>query len=142
MPGSPVYLDECVPHMLAEALHERGFFVASAAEVGNAGLNDSQQLSYAADRGWVLVTHNRNDFQRLNIAFRRDGIPHSGIIVLPDSPPFERLVIRAAMMLSWIQTLPSPDSQLFKWGHLQERLVQGYRLPGYSESDVRNVLGR
>ena len=44
------------------------------------------------------------------------------------------------MMLDWIATQPH-ESRLFAWGHLQQLLERGFRLPGYSEDDVRDALG-
>jgi len=47
-------------------------------------------------------------------------------------------------MLDWI-VAEFPDdhrSRYFAWGHLQSRLEQGYRLSGFTEADVRRVLGR
>jgi hypothetical protein len=70
------------------------------------------------------------------------GRSHHGIIILPERPPFERLVVRATMMLTWIGTFPAVPSGFFTWGELQEQLEQGTRLPGFAEAEVRLALGR
>ena len=49
-------------------------------------------------------------------------------------------VLRVAMMLDWIADQPHA-SRLFVWGHLQQLLERGFRLPGYSEEEVQQVLG-
>ena len=46
------------------------------------------------------------------------------------------------MLLDWLGTMPDHRSQIFKWGHLQALLEQGYRLPGYTEDEVRLALAR
>jgi hypothetical protein len=142
MPAPPCYLDECVDCHLVEALRERGFTVTSASGEGNLSNADEFHLRYASARGWVVITHNGRHFRPLHEDFRVRGEQHAGVIVFPSTPPPERRKMRAAMMLSWIDTLDSHQSLYFKWGHLQERLEQGYRLPAYSEEDVRIALGR
>jgi len=131
------YLDECVDYRLVEALRKRGFLVTAVFDEGTEGLTDEEQLSYAAKRGWILVTHNERHFWSLHQ--RRQ--PHCGIIVLPQNPPLRRLEVRAAMMLAWIAALDD-RSKFFKWGQLQEILEQGYCPPGFSTADVSFGLGQ
>ncbi len=142
MPGPPLYLDECVDCGLVEALRKRGFAVHTA--LGNAmtELSDERQLTYAAARGWMILTHNARDFRRLHNALRERGEEHGGIAILPARPPLELLELRAAMLLDWIMTFAAHRSALFTWGQLQRLLEGGYRLPGYSEREVRNALGQ
>lgn len=45
------------------------------------------------------------------------------------------------MMLDWLG-IQSYTSRLFEWGRLQQLLERGFRLPGYSEDEVREALGR
>ena len=54
----------------------------------------------------------------------------------------QRLVVRAASMLDWIATFPDYRFRLFQWGHFQDLLDRGLRLPGYSEADLRLARGR
>jgi hypothetical protein len=105
-------------------------------------VDDAEQLAFASARGWMIMTHNGRHFRVLHRAFEQQGREHGGIIVLPERPPFERLVIRAAMMLTWIPTMPPTLSAYFTWGQLQERLETGERLPGFTEDDVHLALGR
>ena len=144
MPAPPAYLDECVDHDLVDALRARGYTVTSALEQGRANLGypDRAQLAFASARGWVLITYNERHFRALADSYRRDQSSHCAIVVLPVKPPFERLVVRAAMMLEWLGTMTDHRSGFFKWGHLQEMLEQGYRLEGYTSEEVRLALAR
>ena len=90
----------------------------------------------------MLISHNESDFRNLANDYRRRGLSHGGIIILPEHSPIERLTVRAAMMLDWLGTVPDHRSRLIKWGHLQELLEQGYRLPGYDAGEVRLALAR
>jgi hypothetical protein len=46
------------------------------------------------------------------------------------------------MLIDWAATFPDHRSRLFRWHELQQRLIAGLRLPGYSEEDVRMALGQ
>jgi len=46
------------------------------------------------------------------------------------------------MMLDWLDTLADYRSRLLRWGALQQLLIGGYRLPGYTDRDVGLALGR
>jgi hypothetical protein len=138
----PVYLDECVDYNLAEALREQGFRVFTALDEDMAEQDDLAQLAFAASRGRLLITHNGRHFRRLHRSFLEEEQDHAGIIELPERPPFARLVIRATMMLAWIGMTGETTSVYYPWGQLQERLEGGYRLPGFTEEDLRLALGR
>ena len=144
MPAPLAYLDECMHHRLVTTLRARGFSITSALEQGRANLGDADdgQLAFATAHDWVLISHNESDFRNLANDYRRRGLSHGGIIILPEHSPIERLTVRAAMMLDWLGTVPDHRSRLFKWGHLQELLEQGYRPVGYSSEDVRLALAR
>ena len=144
MSAPPAYLDECMHHRLVTTLRTRGFSITSALEQGRANLGDADdgQLAFSTARDWVLISHNESDFRSLANDYRRRGLPHGGIIILPEHSPIGRLAIRAAMMLDWLGTMPDHRSGFFKWGHLQELLEQGYSLDGYSSEEVRLALAR
>jgi hypothetical protein len=118
MAAAAVYLDECVAHDLVNALRARGYSATSALEQGLASISESDdaQLAFATAYGWRLLTHNERHFHALAQEYRRRGESHSGIVVVPARPPFERLVIRSAMLLDWISTMPDHQSGFFKWG--------------------------
>jgi hypothetical protein len=139
----PACLDECTDLHLVAALGARGFDVTSLQLVGPRGIGDEAVLQRTTELGRVLVTHNTADFLRLDNQFRRQDRSHSGIVCLPQlrGAPFLRLELRAALMLDWLAS-QSYDSQLFVWGQLQQLLEGGLRLPGYTEEDVEQALGR
>ncbi len=141
MPAPPVYLDECVDRPMAAGLRRRGFDVLTALEAGRAEDPDDDQLSYATSVGRVLFSYNRTDFRRLHAAYLRSGRQHGGIILIPQVPPVDRRELRAAMLLDWLGTLDEYQSRLFQWNDLQQHLVSGYRLPGYTEAEVALVVG-
>lgn len=143
MPAPAACLDECTDLHLVEALQGRGYDVTSLQIIGPRGLDDSAVLARVTGLDRVLITHNADDFRRLDAEFRRDDRQHGGIIGVPQSrgAPFSRLELRVAMMLDWLGTQPY-ESRFFTWGRLQRNLEIGFRLPGYSEAEVQHALGR
>ena len=105
-------------------------------------LDDESQLVFATAQGWVLLTYDYRDFLRLHHEFRGRGQGHGGIIILPRRTEFELRLLRAAMMLDWLGTLADYRSQLLRWGALQQMLIGGYRLLGYTDKDVALALGQ
>ena len=75
-----LYLDHDISYRLAEQLRARGCDAGGAGEVGNAGLDDSAQLEYAANQSRVLVTCNTQDFVPHYLAWWDAGRRHSGIL--------------------------------------------------------------
>lgn len=144
MPAPPAHLDECVDHALAAVLRRRGFTATSALEQGraNVGFSDPDQLMFATEGDMVLLSHNERRFRALSADHQRRGRAHGGIIILPAGMTLDRLTVRAAMMLDWLGTMPDHRSRLFKWGHLQALLEQGFRLEGYGAEEVRLALAR
>jgi hypothetical protein len=138
----PVIVDEDYPLPVAEALRARGFSVVAAVELPPRGLADDEQLRRAARVGCVLVSHNRRDFIRLGHEFRQRGEVHAGVVLLPRDESTHRLLLRTAMLLDWRASLDEPRPEVLIWNDLQQRLIGGLRPPGYSEEDVRLVLGR
>lgn len=136
-----VYLDECVDLRLADELRQRGIAVTIARDVPMLHADDEEQLVHASERDLVLLTHNRRHFWQLHTDWRARGRAHGGIIhISPSRLPL--LSLRAAMMLDWMDTLTERRSQYFQWGYLQHELERSYRLPGYTEDQVRFVCGQ
>jgi hypothetical protein len=143
MPAPPVYLDECVDAELAVRLEQRGFAATTAEAQGTVGATDAQQLAFAVQHGWIILTHNRRHFQREHHNYLRLGRSHSGILVLPQRGSLERLEIRAAMMLDWLRAHQIQyQSALYIWNDLQVQLTQGLQLPGYTAQELRRALGQ
>jgi hypothetical protein len=79
---------------------------------------------------------------RLHATYLRRGYRHSGIVLLPQVPPVSRRQRRAAMLLDWLSTLDDYQSRLFQWNDLQQRLIAGLRLPGYTQDEIDEAVGR
>ena len=78
-----LYTDEDVTDRLAELLRERGYDAESALNAGTLGFSDELQLSFAADRGWTILTCNGKDFVPLAQRWQDKGREHSGIVLSP-----------------------------------------------------------
>jgi hypothetical protein len=142
MPAPTVYLDECVDQDLAASLRARGFGATTTRDEGMSGAGDEQQLQFATQRGWTLISHNKRHFQRWHRVFQQQGRTHSGIILLPKSP-LPRLELRAAMTLDWIDQQAHPiGSSLLLWNDVQQWLNQGRMLRGYSRQEIQEATGQ
>ncbi len=75
------YLDEDVAVDLVPALRQHGFEAYSVRDVGRRAMSDEDQLRFATERGWTLVTHNVEDFKRLHGKWTNAGQDHAGIVV-------------------------------------------------------------
>jgi hypothetical protein len=115
--------------------------VTSAREARRTGDDDAAQLAYAAQRDLLLISHDTHGFWRLHQTYQRLQQPHGGIALIPYGPP-PLVEVQVAMLLDWLASLPDHRSRLFRWHDLQQWLIQGNRLPGYSEDDVRFALGQ
>jgi predicted nuclease of predicted toxin-antitoxin system len=143
MPHPNLYLDECVFLMTAQMLAARGIPLITAQAAGMRAASDEAQLRFATAHGWILLTTNARDFHRLDTAFRANEWEHAGIITIPEGSHAGRLAIRTAMMLSWIAGTPlEARNSLFRWNDLQQRLISGYTLEGYSNPEIALALGR
>jgi len=76
-----LYTDTDVHGKLAVKIREKGFDAGSAYEKHNDGLNDDQQLEYAALHGRALLTHNTKHFEPLYRQWWEAGKHHSGVVV-------------------------------------------------------------
>jgi hypothetical protein len=143
MPLPTIYLDECVNHYATRFLVRRGVSLVTAQAAGMSGADDEDQLRYATANGWLLLTTNMQHFIRLHTIFRTYEWAHSGIVTVPESPIFDRLAFRCAMMLDWIASeFLDQHNRLFRWTDLQQRLISGYVLEGYTTEEISLALGR
>ncbi|MGD9648596.1 MAG: DUF5615 family PIN-like protein [Pirellulales bacterium] len=69
------YIDECLPPQIAVALRSRGVDATAAREVSQLQASDIEQLAFALQNGWVLVTCDA-DF----LVLAQSGAPHAGIV--------------------------------------------------------------
>jgi hypothetical protein len=83
-----LYLDEDIPIEVASLLTSAGHPTRTTVAVGRVGRWDAEQLLYATEQGWTIVTHNRRDFRALHEGWLtwspqwREPHPHGGILSL------------------------------------------------------------
>jgi hypothetical protein len=84
-----LYSDYDVAYGTSLALRSLGHLVVTTRDVGQDAATDDRQLLIAATNGWVLITHNTDDFVLLHRAWQSwtaawgVAAVHSGILVLP-----------------------------------------------------------
>ena len=84
-----LYADYDVAFGIVEALRGLGHIVATTRDIGQEDARDDEQLMTASVNGWVLVSHNRQDFIDLHFAWlhwsRVWSVPavHAGIVIIP-----------------------------------------------------------
>lgn len=101
------YLDEDVTEALAIPLRGHGHQVTTTTAAGRKGTHDHEQFWFAAQRGWILITANRRDFESLHGAWLLWGVPrsHAGIILL--HPPAEDELGKIALEIDGLATDPA-----------------------------------
>ena len=72
----PLYCDESIWMPVADGLRRRGWTVYTARNEEMLGAPDRDQLSYARDNDWFLVTFD-DDFLSL---VERENLDHAGIV--------------------------------------------------------------
>ena len=106
-------------------------------------VSDEAQVRYAATNGWSYERTTCKTSSKIHVRFRTINQSHGGIITVPFTAIPERLAIRCAMMLDWIDSEASnPHNQLFRWTDLQQQLNSGYVLDGYTAEEIALALGR
>ena len=76
-----LYTDEDMQGLVATLLRSRGLDVTTVPEQAALGKTDSKQLELAIVLKRCLITHNRVDFERLNIQYLAENKRHFGIMV-------------------------------------------------------------
>lgn len=84
-----LYMDEDMQGLVATLLRSRGLDVTTVPEQAALGKTDSEQLELAIALKRCLVTHNRVDFERLNIQYLAENRRHFGIMVVPQKKAYE-----------------------------------------------------
>lgn len=92
-------LDEHVWEGLAATLREEGFDAVHVYEVERGGLDDEEQLAYAAEHGRAILTFNARHFEPLAAKWFFAERLHAGIII-SDELPLGELVKRVENLLS------------------------------------------
>lgn len=84
-----LYLDEDVATYVAALLQAEGHTVLTTRSQRRVNATDGDQLVHSALNGWILVSHNANDFKLLHDAWHRWAtayqcpLIHSGILIVP-----------------------------------------------------------
>jgi hypothetical protein len=92
------YCDEDVPVGLAPLLIVAGYPTRTTRGVGRLTAWYADQLLFATEQGWTLITHNRKDFHTLHDAWLhwsprwQDSRPHGGILTLDRGPGAAQIV--------------------------------------------------
>lgn len=113
------YADENISFALNDALRLQGHAVFTTRDERRLGATDGSQLLYAADRGWIVLTHNRADFTMLHDAWHlwthawRVKPKHAGIVVLEQVDPSRHAEI-AMLTHDLCQQTPLLNT-LFDW---------------------------
>jgi len=83
MSRTPVklFLDEHIWRGLTEALHARGYDALHVQDVQRGGMDDDEQLAFAAEQGRAVLTYNMKDFAPLATVWYEVGRNHAGIIL-------------------------------------------------------------
>jgi hypothetical protein len=97
MAAIKVYLDEDVHTYIAQALRLRGWEALTTEEAGQRGADDSEQILFATQRGYSILTYNINDYPHQHYEIVTSGETHARIIVGTREDP--RRNIRALLNL-------------------------------------------
>jgi predicted nuclease of predicted toxin-antitoxin system len=84
-----VYLDEDVNVLIAELARLQKFKSLTANEAGRKGKTDAEQLEYATQNGYAILTHNRMDYEKLARDYFEGDKTHRGIIIAVRRPIHE-----------------------------------------------------
>ncbi|MGI8467670.1 MAG: DUF5615 family PIN-like protein [Pyrinomonadaceae bacterium] len=84
-----IYLDENVHILIAKIIQSHGFKAVTTQDVGRKGASDNKQLEYANEKGYIILTHDRADFEELAAEYFASGKNHCGIVILADNSPQE-----------------------------------------------------
>ncbi|TKX82230.1 DUF5615 family PIN-like protein [Halorubrum sp. SD626R] len=72
----PLYCDESIWIPVAEGLRRRGWTVRTARDAGTLGDPDRDQLRYAVDNDWLLLTFDEDILSLVE----GQGLEHAGLI--------------------------------------------------------------
>lgn len=86
-----LFLDEHVWQGLTGALRELGYDALHVCDADRAGMDDDEQLAFAAEQGRVVLTYNIKHFAPLAQVWYEAGRDHAGIILSEQLEPGELL---------------------------------------------------
>jgi hypothetical protein len=91
MTAIKIYLDEDVHTFIAHALRLRGWDVLTTQEAQQREANDLEQIAFATEQGYAILSYNVRDFPRLHYELVASGTTHGGIIVATQDDPRRNL---------------------------------------------------
>ena len=100
-----VDLDEDVHHLIAHALVLRGWHAITTIDVGRQGSTDLEQIRFAADNRFAILSYNVADFPRIHAEITGADGHHAGIIVATQQDP----AANARAMLLLVSTFSAED---------------------------------
>jgi hypothetical protein len=112
-----IYVDSDVSRHLAGILIAHGHRARTARDERREAARDPEQLLFAAQRGWTVVTHNRKDFRLLHDAWQLWSVAwgyahaHGGILILEQTP----LTTFAPEILRLLESNQQLNGRLFEW---------------------------
>lgn len=112
-----IYLDSDVSTQFVGVLVSHGHRARSARDEGRESARDPEQLLFAAERGWMIVTHNKKDYRLLHVAWQvwsaawRTSQRHAGILILEQTAVEDF----APAVLDLIGSDVQVSNQLYEW---------------------------
>lgn len=82
-----IYTDEDVNVLVTELVRSQNFRALSVNQVNRKGKSDADQLDFATENGYAILTHNRRDFEELAREYFINQRTHGGIIISVQRPP-------------------------------------------------------
>lgn len=104
------YLDEDVHTFIAESLRLRGWEAQTTVEANRRETDDADQIGYASENGFALLTYNASDFPRLHHELLAEGDKHAGILVATQDDP--KRTLRALLVVASHFTAEDLEDQL------------------------------
>ena len=105
-----VFLDEDVDLIVADIIRSHGFYAVATQDVDRKKSPDDDQFRYAAENGYVILTHNRGDFERLALEYFNENRSHAGIVVSVQRPPKE--IARSMIRVLSLYTVDSIKNRI------------------------------
>jgi len=84
-----LYLDEDVSVLIAKLLRARAYTALTTQEAGQVTRSDAEQLIFATSQQMAILTHNRDDFEKLARQCLALGQHHCGIIIAVRRSPYD-----------------------------------------------------
>lgn len=73
-----LFLDEDVDTDLVAPLRAKGYEAYCVRDLGLLHHSDPEQLAFAAERGWTIVTHNVEHFKYWHVRWMQESKTHAG----------------------------------------------------------------